>query len=325
MRLAPRYIARHHWSSAQAQHKLWSPTPQRHLRARRFQFQQQSHWSCMFARPGGLKGSIWFPCQMSQCKVLSRMTGLRLVAVATGPMLQAIMLLISGKCLGFVWKLPEYAPKHREKTAHTHTHAHDSDWGEWLDLRNHWGSSLLRKVILSGAVLWPGVMWTLRLTDVPPLEKTEGSRAFRMLSTQAEPFCTLGGRWQAHFCVEFDTLIYSFKILHIVSWCRKYPQRLQHFCAWRSWPSSLADTCEADMFKFFLWLSVLCVGSAAVVVCSYRKRVPLCARDWSRSKVKNFNMQDQSIVWKGCCLATNEICQGIRWQFLAWHYSIGCT
>lgn len=213
----------------------------------------------------------------------------------------------------------------RKDGTHTHTHAHDSDWGEWLDLRNHWGSSLLRKVILSGAVLWPGVMWTLRLTDVPPLEKTEGSRAFRMLSTQAEPFCTLGGRWQAHFCVEFDTLIYSFKILHIVSWCRKYPQRLQHFCAWRSWPSSLADTCEADMFKFFLWLSVLCVGSAAVVVCSYRKRVPLCARDWSRSKVKNFNMQDQSIVWKGCCLATNEICQGIRWQFLAWHYSIGCT
>ena len=121
------------------------------------------------------------------------------------------------------------------------------------------------------------------------------------------------------------THLYSFKILHIVSWCRKYPQPLQHFCAWRSWPSSLADTCEADMFKFFVWLSVLCVGSAAVVVCSYRKRVPLCARDWSRSKVKNFNMQDQSIVWKGCCLATNEICQGIRWQFLAWHYSIGCT
>jgi len=98
--------------------------------------------------------AVWAPC--SQCwnstaqvviadsttastrtKVLSRMTGLRLVAVATGPMLQAIMLLISGK--------------------------------------NHWGSSLLRKVILSGAVLWPGVMWTLRLTDVPPLEKTEGS------------------------------------------------------------------------------------------------------------------------------------------------------
>lgn len=95
----------------------------------------------------------------------------------------------------------------RKDGTHTHTHAHDSDWGEWLDLRNHWGSSLLRKVILSGAVLWPGVMWTLRLTDVPPLEKTEGSRAFRMLSTQAEPFCTLGGRWQAHFCVEFDTLI----------------------------------------------------------------------------------------------------------------------
>eukprot|EP00913_Durusdinium_trenchii_P023713 g22273.t1 len=68
--------------------------------------------------------------------VLSRMTSLRLIAQATGPMLQACMLLLSGQ--------------------------------------NHWGTSLLKAVTLSGAVLWPGVMWTLRMSDVPPLEKTEG-------------------------------------------------------------------------------------------------------------------------------------------------------
>ncbi|CAK9069177.1 unnamed protein product [Durusdinium trenchii] len=97
--------------------------------------------------------AVWAPC--SQCwnstsqvviadsaasaartTVLSRMTSLRLIAQATGPMLQACMLLLSGQ--------------------------------------NHWGTSLLKAVTLSGAVLWPGVMWTLRMSDVPPLEKTEG-------------------------------------------------------------------------------------------------------------------------------------------------------
>ncbi|CAE7462725.1 unnamed protein product [Symbiodinium natans] len=99
--------------------------------------------------------AIWAPC--SQCwnstaqvvvadsapagertKVISRMTSLRLVALASGPLLQALMLLASRQ--------------------------------------NHWGSSLLRSVILSGCVLWPGVLlWTLRLQDVPPLEKTTGN------------------------------------------------------------------------------------------------------------------------------------------------------
>ena len=42
-------------------------------------------------------------------------------------------------------------------------------------LRNHWGTSLLRVVILSGVVLWPGCLWLLRLKDLPPLEQTEGN------------------------------------------------------------------------------------------------------------------------------------------------------
>lgn len=99
---------------------------------------------------------VWAPC--SQCwnstaqvvvadsahagervKVVSRMTSLRLIAIASGPLLQALMLLISHQ--------------------------------------NHWGSSLLRSVILSGCVLWPGVLiWTLRLSDLPPLETRGGSR-----------------------------------------------------------------------------------------------------------------------------------------------------
>ncbi|CAE7688457.1 unnamed protein product [Symbiodinium necroappetens] len=67
------------------------------------------------------------------------MTSLRLIAIASGPLLQALMLLISHQ--------------------------------------NHWGSSLLRSVILSGCVLWPGVLiWTLRLSDLPPLETRGGSR-----------------------------------------------------------------------------------------------------------------------------------------------------
>jgi len=41
-------------------------------------------------------------------------------------------------------------------------------------LRNHWGNSLLRVVILSGVVLWPGCLWLLRLKNLPPLEQTEG-------------------------------------------------------------------------------------------------------------------------------------------------------
>ncbi|CAE7682314.1 unnamed protein product [Symbiodinium pilosum] len=99
--------------------------------------------------------AVWAPC--SQCwnstsqvvvadsahagertKVVSRMTSLRLVAVAFGPLLQALLLVASGQ--------------------------------------NHWGSALLRSVILSGSVLWPGVLiWTLRLRDLPPLEKARGT------------------------------------------------------------------------------------------------------------------------------------------------------
>ena len=41
-------------------------------------------------------------------------------------------------------------------------------------LRNHWGNSLLRVIILSGVVLWPGCLWLLRLKNLPPLEQTEG-------------------------------------------------------------------------------------------------------------------------------------------------------
>jgi len=102
--------------------------------------------------------AIWAPC--SQCwnstaqvvvaeslppsgrtKAVANMTSLRLLAVATGPLLQMVLLLVLGK--------------------------------------NHWGTSLLRTVILAGVVLWPGVLfWTTRLHDLPPLEKAAtGSRS----------------------------------------------------------------------------------------------------------------------------------------------------
>eukprot|EP00931_Biecheleriopsis_adriatica_P053652 TRINITY_DN31459_c0_g1_i1.p1 TRINITY_DN31459_c0_g1~~TRINITY_DN31459_c0_g1_i1.p1 ORF type:complete len:482 (-),score=61.89 TRINITY_DN31459_c0_g1_i1:115-1515(-) len=98
--------------------------------------------------------AIWAPC--SQCwnstaqvvvgdsappstrtKVVANMTSLRLVASSIGPLLQIAMLVAMGQ--------------------------------------NHWGNSLLRLVISAGCVLWPGtLLWTLKLQDLPPLEKSPG-------------------------------------------------------------------------------------------------------------------------------------------------------
>eukprot|EP00435_Cladocopium_sp_Y103_P057396 s275_g19.t1 len=110
-------------------------------------------------------------------KVLSRLTTLRLVAIASGPMLQGILLLISGK--------------------------------------NHWGNSLLRVIILSGVALWPGCLWLLRLKDLPPLEQTEGNAQSRWCSTFSKedldrPLLGIRRRWWLAVWIELLSFISLF-------------------------------------------------------------------------------------------------------------------
>ncbi|CAJ1354629.1 unnamed protein product [Effrenium voratum] len=90
---------------------------------------------------------------------LSRLASTRLAALATGPALQACVLLLSGE--------------------------------------NHWGNALLQKVTICGALLWPGLFVTFRMKDVPALEKTSSgaSQSGFDQDKMVEKLCKVQRRW----------------------------------------------------------------------------------------------------------------------------------